>query len=141
MSGDLTPAERSLRARAAAYRLHSMYDSRQLTANARAAFEQRFARQVDPEGYCPKRNVNVAPSAPARPTTPRSLPSQPEPGETGAHGEKRDESRIVRDPDPADSAQTATASASTLAGSGIGRPSSARPSRCKGMPSRISCST
>ena len=54
MSGELTPAERSLRARAAAYRLHSLYDSRQLTAHARAAFEQRFARQVDPDGVLPE---------------------------------------------------------------------------------------
>ena len=54
MSDELTPAERSLRARAAAYRLHGLYDSRQLTANARAAFEQRFARQVDPDGVLPQ---------------------------------------------------------------------------------------
>ena len=54
MRDELTPAERSLRARAAAYRLHSLYDSRQLTANARAAFEQRFARQVDPDGVLPE---------------------------------------------------------------------------------------
>ncbi len=46
----LTPAERSLWARAAAYRLHSLYDSKELTANARAAFQDRFAREVDPEG-------------------------------------------------------------------------------------------
>lgn len=44
-----TPAERTLRARAAAYRLHSLYDSRELTANARRAFNDRFARQVDPD--------------------------------------------------------------------------------------------
>ena len=50
MTLDPTPAERSLRARAAAYRLHSLYDSRELTANARAAFADRFARQVDPDG-------------------------------------------------------------------------------------------
>ena len=50
MSSELTPAERSLRARAAAYRLHSLYDSRQLTANARAAFQDRFTKQVDPDG-------------------------------------------------------------------------------------------
>jgi hypothetical protein len=49
-----TPAERSLRARAAAYRLHSLYDSRQLTANARAAFQDRFAKQVDPDGILPE---------------------------------------------------------------------------------------
>jgi hypothetical protein len=54
MSGELTPAQRSLRARAAAYRLHSLYDSRELTAKARAAFEDRFARQVDPDGVLPE---------------------------------------------------------------------------------------
>lgn len=54
VSGELSPAERSLRARAAAYRLHSLYDSRQLTANARAAFSDRFARQVDPDGVLPE---------------------------------------------------------------------------------------
>jgi hypothetical protein len=53
MSGGLTPAERRLRARAAAYRLHSLYDSRELTINARKAFWDRFARQVDPEGILP----------------------------------------------------------------------------------------
>ncbi len=53
-AGELTPAERSLRARAAAYRLHSVYDSRQLTANARAAFQDRFTRQVDPDGILPE---------------------------------------------------------------------------------------
>lgn len=54
MSGELTPAERSLQARAAAYKLHSLYDSRQLTANARAAFQDRFAKQVDPDGVLPE---------------------------------------------------------------------------------------
>jgi hypothetical protein len=53
-ANDLTPTERSLRARAAAYRLHSLYDSRQLTANARAAFQDRFARQVDPDRILPE---------------------------------------------------------------------------------------
>jgi hypothetical protein len=48
-TGSLTGAERSLRARAAAYRLHSLYDSRELTANARVAFRDRFAREVDPD--------------------------------------------------------------------------------------------
>lgn len=48
-----SPAERTLRARAAAYRLHSLYDSRELTANARAAFNDRFTRQVDPDGSLP----------------------------------------------------------------------------------------
>jgi hypothetical protein len=54
MKEELTPAERSLRARAAAYRLHSLYDSRELTANARAAFRDRFVRQVDPDGILPE---------------------------------------------------------------------------------------
>jgi hypothetical protein len=54
MRGELSPAERSLRAKAAAYRLHSLYDSRELTANARAAFRDRFAKQVDPDGILPE---------------------------------------------------------------------------------------
>jgi hypothetical protein len=54
MSGELSPAERSLRAKAAAYRLHSLYDSRELTAKARAAFQDRFAKQVDPDGILPE---------------------------------------------------------------------------------------
>ena len=42
MSGrEPTPAERSLWARVAAFRLHSRYDSRNLTANAHAAFLDR----------------------------------------------------------------------------------------------------
>lgn len=52
-AGGMTPAERSLRARAAAYRLHSLYDSRELTAKARRAFDDRFAREVDPHGVLP----------------------------------------------------------------------------------------
>jgi hypothetical protein len=51
---ELSPAERSLIARAAAYRLHSLYDSRDLTANARAAFADRFVRQVDPDRLLPE---------------------------------------------------------------------------------------
>ena len=46
---EASPAERTLRARAAAYRMHSLHDSREVTANARSAFNDRFARQVDPE--------------------------------------------------------------------------------------------
>lgn len=38
----------------AAYRLHSRYESRQLTANARAAFNDRFVREVDPDGVLPE---------------------------------------------------------------------------------------
>jgi hypothetical protein len=50
----MTPAERTLRARAAAYRLHSLYDSRELTKAARAAFNDRFVREVDPERQLPE---------------------------------------------------------------------------------------
>src|SRR5215218_2510968 len=42
-------AERSLRARLAAYALHAQRDPRQTTANGRAAFLARFDREVDPE--------------------------------------------------------------------------------------------
>ena len=43
-------AERSLRARLAAYALHAQHDARETTANGRAAFLARFDREVDPEG-------------------------------------------------------------------------------------------
>ena len=43
-------AERSLRARLAAYTLHAQRDPRETTANGRAAFLARFDREVDPEG-------------------------------------------------------------------------------------------
>jgi hypothetical protein len=43
-------AERSLRARLAAYALHAQHDPRETTANGRAAFLARFDREVDPNG-------------------------------------------------------------------------------------------
>jgi hypothetical protein len=46
----MTPGERVLRARMAAYVLHSRYDSKELTAAARRAFNDRFEREVDPDG-------------------------------------------------------------------------------------------
>lgn len=46
----MNPAERVLRARLAAYTLHSKYDARDTTAAARAAFMDRFEREVDPKG-------------------------------------------------------------------------------------------
>jgi hypothetical protein len=46
-------AERSLAARVGAFTLHSKYDSRDLTAHARAAAEKRFEDQVDPERKLP----------------------------------------------------------------------------------------
>jgi hypothetical protein len=47
---DLSPAERSLRARLAVHTLHATRDARQTTALARAGFLVRFERQVDPGG-------------------------------------------------------------------------------------------
>jgi hypothetical protein len=46
-----TPAERSLRARLAAYAMHAHHDPRQTTVNGRAAFLARFDREVDPTGH------------------------------------------------------------------------------------------
>jgi hypothetical protein len=43
----MTPEQRSLRARAGAHALHAKYDSRELTANARAAWFKKFLDQVD----------------------------------------------------------------------------------------------
>jgi hypothetical protein len=43
-------AERSLRARMAAYAMHAAHDARVTTINGRAAFLVRFEREVDPEG-------------------------------------------------------------------------------------------
>jgi len=45
-----TPAERTIRARIAAYALHSQVDGTAHTAPARQAFLDRFERQVDPDG-------------------------------------------------------------------------------------------
>ena len=50
----MTPAERALRARMAAYTLHAKRDARETTAAARAAFLDRFDRMVDPEGTLPE---------------------------------------------------------------------------------------
>jgi hypothetical protein len=45
----LTPEQRVLRSRAAAYRLHATHDPKETTKKARAAFASRFEREVDPE--------------------------------------------------------------------------------------------
>jgi hypothetical protein len=50
MFDDLDPALRVLRSRMAAYKLHATHDARETTRAARAAFEDRFAREVDPDG-------------------------------------------------------------------------------------------
>lgn len=46
----LTPSERSLRARLAAHAMHAQHDSRETSRAGRAAFLERFEREVDPEG-------------------------------------------------------------------------------------------
>ena len=46
----MSPNERSLRARVAAYSLHSQRDGREITSPARKAFLDRFERAVDPNG-------------------------------------------------------------------------------------------
>ena len=48
-----TPSERVLAGRIGAYVVHSRYDSRELTAAARAAFRDKFQREVDPDGTLP----------------------------------------------------------------------------------------
>ncbi len=48
--GAASSAERSLRARLAAYALHAQRDSRETSAPGRAAFLARFEREVDPNG-------------------------------------------------------------------------------------------
>lgn len=53
MPKNLTPAERSQRARLAAHVLHSRYDSRELTKPARKEFNKRFVDEVDPERKLP----------------------------------------------------------------------------------------
>lgn len=49
----MTPEQRTLRAKMAAHRLHATRDGREITANARQAFMDRFEKQVDPDGILP----------------------------------------------------------------------------------------
>ena len=49
----LTPEQRIMRSRLAAYRLHATHDARDTTRKAREAFASRFERQVDPDGLLP----------------------------------------------------------------------------------------
>lgn len=49
----MTPAERSLRARMAAYAQHAAHDTRETTRAARAAFNARFEAEVDPFNLLP----------------------------------------------------------------------------------------
>jgi hypothetical protein len=50
---EIDPEEMSRRGRIGAHVLHSRYDSRELTAAARASFLSRFEREVDPSGSLP----------------------------------------------------------------------------------------
>lgn len=52
-SSGLSPSQRSMRARLAAHTMHARHDSREVTANARQAFVERFEREVDPDGVLP----------------------------------------------------------------------------------------
>lgn len=49
----LSPSERSMRARLAAYAKHGHSDARATTAKARTAFLARFEREADPETVLP----------------------------------------------------------------------------------------
>lgn len=40
----------TIRGRIGAHALHAKYDSREITASARLAFDGRFEREVDPDG-------------------------------------------------------------------------------------------
>jgi len=50
----LTPEQRRQRARLGAYSQQAAYDTRETTRAARAAFNQRFLKQVDPDGVLPE---------------------------------------------------------------------------------------
>src|SRR5262245_6516485 len=50
----LTPAQRSLRSRIAAYVMHASHDPRETTKRARDSFMAKFEREVDPNGELPQ---------------------------------------------------------------------------------------
>lgn len=50
----LTPGIASLRGKAGAHTMHSLHDSKQTTAKARATFMSRFEDEVDPERKLPE---------------------------------------------------------------------------------------
>jgi hypothetical protein len=49
----LSPNARILRSRKGGYTRAAMYDGREVTKNARTAFKESFAQQVDPDGVLP----------------------------------------------------------------------------------------
>lgn len=61
MRQSLTPSERAMRARMAAYMLHARHDPRETTKVARVAFSQRFVDQVDPDRRLPDHDATAAP--------------------------------------------------------------------------------
>ncbi len=50
----LSDNERTLRGRIGAYSLHAQRDSRELTKNARQAFDRKFLNEVDPDRVLPE---------------------------------------------------------------------------------------
>lgn len=50
---ELTPSQRSMRSRMAAYAMHAHHDGRNITSRARSAFLERFENQVDPTSSLP----------------------------------------------------------------------------------------
>ena len=48
------PQDMALRGRIGAFTLHATHDPRETTAKARAAFAERFEREVDPNGELPE---------------------------------------------------------------------------------------
>ena len=53
LTGELSPSQRTMRARLAAHAMHARYDGREITVNARKAFAERFEHEVDPDGVLP----------------------------------------------------------------------------------------
>jgi hypothetical protein len=49
-----SPQQRSIISTIGAHALHSKYDSRELTKNARAKFDERFLDEVDPDRTLPE---------------------------------------------------------------------------------------
>ena len=63
-------SERSMARRIGAYTMLARHDAREVTQATRAAFENRFTREVDPEGSCRWRSGCGAPRWLARRTSP-----------------------------------------------------------------------
>lgn len=65
----LTPSERVMRARMAAYMLHTRYDPRETTKPARRAFNSASSTRSTPTTASPTANATAAPKPPAAPTS------------------------------------------------------------------------